>query len=103
MSKTVTIDGVEYAPVVPAGNDIRICILERGWVVIGHYERSGDTCTVRNGAVIRVWGTTKGLPELVNGPTGKTVLDKCAAPIEFSVGAQIATLACNAEKWAGKL
>lgn len=107
-NENVVINGIKYvpanssksAPTQPASEkDIRICVLERGWVCIGEYEKIGDYRRLSNGAVIRVWGTTKGLPELVNGPTSSTKLDKCEAAIEFSVYAEILTIPVNADAW----
>lgn len=96
----VVINGVTYAPVSPLSDDIRICVLDRGWVVVGRYEVDGDMRRVHNGAVIRIWGTTKGLPELVNGPIAdKTKLDKCDTPIEFNRASEILTIRCNPDGW----
>jgi hypothetical protein len=106
MSKpeTIRIDEIEYvrsdAVREPVTGDVKIVILQRGWVMVGRLSRDGDNCTLRNAAVVRVWGTTKGLPEIANGgPTGKTVLDHCEGDVEFHVLTVIATLACREEKW----
>lgn len=56
--------------------DMRIVVLHRGWIVIGEYEEIGDEVVLTRSFVIRKWGTTKGLGELVSGPTNETVLDK---------------------------
>src|SRR5262245_15148327 len=57
--------------------DTRILVLDRGFVVIALVEKHPDRafwlrCRSRT---IRVWGTTKGLAELVAGPTAATKLD----------------------------
>lgn len=76
---TLTIDGVQYlradtvTPAEPA--EVRIVILQRGWVVVGRWHRDGDDVTITGASVIRRWGTTKGLGELVDGPLSDTVLD----------------------------
>lgn len=57
------------------GSDVRILVLQRGWVVVGSYSEDGDECVLRDASVIRRWGTTKGLGELANGPLKDTVLD----------------------------
>ena len=56
-------------------NDVRILVLQRGWIVVGGYSEIGDECILRDASVIRRWGTTRGLGELVNGPLKDTVLD----------------------------
>ena len=55
----------------------QIVVLQRGWVVVGDtkHDLTTDVVTIKNASVIRRWGTTKGLGELVNGPTKSTVLD----------------------------
>jgi hypothetical protein len=63
--------------------DIKIVVLQRGWVYIGRFERNGNDCKLHNAYNIRSWGTSKGLPELVNGATTATQLDKCEGVVEF--------------------
>ena len=65
----VVINGVEY---VKKENDaqIKIVILQRGWVMVGNLERTGSDCVLKNAAVVRVWGTKRGLGEIAQaGPT----------------------------------
>lgn len=76
----------------------QIVVLQRGWVVIGDFYRNGDDCRVENASVIRIWGTTKGIGELINGPTSKTVLDPCGTQ-EFHILTIVTRFAVNAEKW----
>lgn len=80
----ITINGVEYikADTVQTQHkqeigDCRIIVADRGWVFVGNCtdESNGDV-TIRNARVIRKWGTTSGLGQLVNGPTPDTVVDK---------------------------
>ena len=74
----VTLNGVEYVPKSQQQEigEVRIIVADRGWVFVGSCtdEDNGDV-TIRNCRNIRQWGTTRGLGELVNGPTAKTVLD----------------------------
>lgn len=77
---------------------IKIVILQRGWVVVGRYQRIGDEVRVRNASVVRVWGTKKGLGEICGGPTEKTVLDKCGDVRCPHLGV-VATMDCNQEAW----
>lgn len=56
----------------------QIVVLQRGWAVIGDVAESPanpEEFVISNASVIRRWGTTKGLGELVDGPTEETVLD----------------------------
>jgi len=107
MSKpeTITIDEVKYVradsikQVVPTG-DIKIVILPRGWNMVGYFSKEGTACKLEKAAVIRRWGTTKGLGELAEkGPLADTILDKCPLPVEFNELNVIATLCCSEDAW----
>ncbi len=73
------IDGMEYvkkSEQIENNGELKIVILQRGWVMVGRLERNGSDCKLHNAAVVRKWGTTKGLGEIAqNGPTKDTVLD----------------------------
>ena len=101
----VEINGVKYVrkdsvkEVKEFTGDIKIVVLQRGWVYIGRFERNGNDCKLHNSYNIRTWGTTKGLPELVNGATNKTILDKCEGIVEFDWLTTVHTITCNAQAW----
>jgi len=104
-SNSVFINGKEYAPIdsiqKSANHDspIKIVVLQRGWIYIGRFTKDGNHCKLENAYCIRVWGTTKGLQELVNGATSSTKLDKCEGVVEFDWLTVIHTIAVNQEKW----
>lgn len=102
----VVIDGQTYVPkgsVIEKG-DIKIVILQRGWVMVGRFERNGSDCKLRNASVIRSWGTTKGLGELAkDGPTDTTKLDKTHGVVEFDYLTVVATVACEESSWKNEL
>lgn len=78
---------------------VRIVILQRGWVVVGRYSKNKEYCTVRNGYVIRRWGTTEGLPELaIKGPLSETKLEP-SPKITFHGLTEIASIECEESKW----
>jgi len=82
--------------------DLRICILDRGWVMVGNFKKDGSTgdCTLENAYVIRKWGTTKGLGELAqDGPTKETILEPCNGVVQFAWTNVIATIACSKKGW----
>ena len=82
--KTITADGVKYAPVGVSEGDVKIVLLQRGWVMVGRFERKGSDCKLSNASVIRNWGTTKGLGEIAeDGPTSSTKLDPTYGTVEF--------------------
>lgn len=83
------------------GEDVKIVILQRGWVMVGRYSKNGSECTLERASVIRVWGTTRGLGEIAGGgPTKKTALDP-AGTVRFHELTVIATIDCEASKWTG--
>jgi hypothetical protein len=64
---------------------VAIVVLDRGFVYVGNTRFEGDWCYMTNAKNIRVWGTTKGLGELVSGPLKDTKLDNVGtlmAPIK---------------------
>lgn len=55
---------------------IQIIVADKGFVFIGHIlETDGPEVVIANTQNLRRWGTTKGLGELVDGPTEKTEYD----------------------------
>lgn len=100
----IVVDGKTYVPKESikepiANSDVKIVVLQRGWVAIGKYKRVGDEGQLYPAAIIRTWGTTKGLPELVNGPTSQTKLDKSDSTIRFNIGSEILLIDASANKW----
>lgn len=105
--KTIKIDQVEYVRadsvrrVQPQG-ELKICILQRGWVMVGRLQRKGNDCVLRNASVIRIWGTTQGLGELAErGPLPGTKLDPCHGVVEFDRLTMVASIACEEGAWKG--
>jgi hypothetical protein len=81
-------------------SDIRIVILQRGWVYVGRYSQDGEDCRLDGASNIRVWGTTKGLGQLAtSGPLPGTTLDPCP-PLRFHELTVIATIDCDPARWA---
>ena len=80
--------------------DVKIVILQRGWVYVGRFSQDKDTmmCELNNASCIRTWGTTKGLPELKDGPTGSTKLDP-AGRVVFHLLTTIAIIDADGDAW----
>ena len=78
---------------------IKICVLERSWILVGELEKDGDFYFLRKGAFIRRWGTKTGLGEIAkNGPTSETILDKTET-VKFHENQLIFTISCVEDKW----
>ena len=76
----VTINGKTYIPKDQANHVLgpcRIIVADRGWVFVGNCTDNEDgSVTIAPAINIRVWGTTKGLGELANGPLSGTKHDR---------------------------
>lgn len=80
-------------------SDLKIVILDRGFVLVGHATVDGDWVTTTNASIIRRWGTTKGLGELaMNGPLRDTKLDPIGT-VRSPLRALIGLVDCEAAKW----
>jgi len=101
MQPEVTINGCTYVPKASCAT-VKIVILQRGWVMVGRWSRDGDMCSLDDASVIRVWGTSKGIGELVTGPTSTTKLDP-AGHVEFHVLTTVAIIDAEEDKWAASL
>ena len=78
---------------------MKICVLEKGWVLVGILEKDGDEYFLLNGKVIRRWGTTEGLGQLaIHGPQSETKLEKIPTA-KFHKNQLIFTLTCDESKW----
>lgn len=83
--------------------DIKIAILQRGWVFVGIFTKEGSHCKLSSAYNIRRWGTTKGLGELAKeGPTSDTKLDKIN-DVSFHELTAVALIDCDDKVWSKKL
>lgn len=106
MSKpeTITIDDVKYirADSVPDTSkfegDIKIVVLDRGFVYVGRVQIENDFVIISNARNLRVWGTTKGLGELVTGPLSGTKLDAVGI-VKAPMRALISIIDVEQSKW----
>lgn len=77
---------------------VAIVVADRGHVWVGRVTETSEHVKIEKAQIIRLWGTTKGLNELVNGPLAKTVLDT-PADVVVMRKAVLYILPCNAAKW----
>lgn len=102
--ETISVNGKTYYSAKPTNaefnGEYKIVILQRGWVMVGKFERNDTECKLHHAYVIRNWGTTKGLGELAaSGPLTNTKLDKCGGLVEFDYLTVVATIAVDKSKW----
>src|ERR1019366_4169273 len=107
MSKpeTIKIDDVEYVRADASKaceGDIKIVVADRGFVYVGRIKAetvgTNDFIVVTQAKNIRIWGTTKGLGELVSGPTSKTQLDSVGT-VRIPMRAVISIIDVEQAKW----
>ena len=81
------------------GSEVKIVILQRGWVFVGKFSKVGSACKLTDASNIRTWGTTKGLGELAEGgPTSNTKLDK-VNDVAFHELSVVAMIDCEDKVW----
>jgi len=99
--ETIKIDEVEYVRKdvqnATAG-DIKIAVLDRGFVYIGRVLYEGEFMILKSAQNIRYWGTKKGLGELVDGPLPETKLDQVGT-VRVPLRALISLIDVNQSKW----
>ena len=106
MSKpeSIKIDDVEYVRADKLDEakkyegEIKIVVLDRGFVYIGRVEETDNFVVIRNASNIRIWGTSRGLGELVNGPLTNTKLDKVGT-VRAPTRALISMIDVEQSKW----
>lgn len=100
--ESITVNGVTYHAhkQTEFAGELKIVVLQRGWVLIGAFERYENNCKLHNAFVIRFWGTTNGLGELAkDGPTSSTKLDKCYGVVEFDYLTMVLSISVDESKW----
>ena len=94
---TVIVNGIEYVRKDTAG-EIKIVVLDRGFVYVGRYSEDGDKITISDARCLVRWGTTKHLGELANGPLANTKLgDPCT--VRARISQVIHTIEVNQNDW----
>ncbi len=102
--ETISINGTEYVPKNSVkdqnlSSDVRIVVLQRGWVYVGRFKKIDESEQIlENAHCIRIWGTTKGLGELISGPTSSTKMDK-SGTVRFHPLTVVSTLDCESGAW----
>lgn len=80
---------------------IQIVVADQGWVFVGIVSDGKSTLNeegvlMENAKCIRVWGTSWGLGQLINGPTENTILDPMGC---VKVKSVLFTMKVNQDAW----
>lgn len=86
-----------FAP-EPVDHGLALVVADRGNVWIGKAVTRGDWTHIEGARVVRRWGTSKGLNQLVSGPLPETKLD-APADLKVRTGAVIAIVPVEASAW----
>ena len=79
---------------------ICLVVATEGFVWVGETtKQDGEWLHITRGRQVRVWGTSKGLNELVNGPLPATELDDPAPVVSITMRAVVAVIPCNEPAW----
>lgn len=93
---------LESVSVPKPESKVQIVIAPRGWVFVGYVHETDKHLVIERANVIRVWGTTKGIGELINGPLKDTKLDPCGVT-RIPLGAVLAQIDAEESKWQSKI
>jgi len=80
------------------GNDIKIVVLDRGWVFLGRVRKMEDSIVITQARNIRRWGTSEGLGQLRRGPLPGTMHD-ASGTVTVPMQAVIFTLDVEDGAW----
>lgn len=79
-----------------------LIVADRGHVWVAQSAESDENnhwLHLHNARIVRDWGTSKGLNQLIDGPLAETVLDQTAPIVSVAMRAVIAVIPCRAEPW----
>lgn len=82
-------------------NQIELVVAQRGWILIGEVSTKGVNIIIDGPqtAVVRRWGTTKGLGELAqDGKLPNTALDSCPRVVIHELSS-VLFMECNQKAW----
>lgn len=76
---------INLTPTVMESRELgqHIVVLDRGFVYVGNVTELPDRVVIKDAKNIRVWGTTKGLGELREGPVSGTKTDVVGEVIAY--------------------
>lgn len=77
---------------------VKILVIESGWVLVGYWHQVGDMEILEGARCVTRWGTTKGIGELVPGPTSETRLD-LVGEAEVPTRRVLFRIPCDLQGW----
>lgn len=93
-----SIEAASLLAPVEENHGLVLVVADRAHVWLGRAVTRGDWTHVGGGRIVRRWGTTEGLNQLVKGPRPETVLD-APADLKVATRAVIAIIPVEEEAW----
>lgn len=91
MSKTVTIDGIEYAPVSNPGNRA-VVVVDRGWIFAGDVHRENGFITLSRCVWVFKWSSV-GFAKVIDDPSVADI--RPIASVRVPEGAEVFSISVH--------
>lgn len=79
---------------------IIMSVLQRGWVFVGKYNKTGNHITLHPSVNYRYQGSGNGFGfTAANGPSANCKLDKCPTPVRYHELTEVLSIECDKKKW----
>ena len=88
MKKTVTIDGIEYAPVQKSTGTRAVVVVDRGWIFAGDVTRKGGRIYLSNALHVFKW-VSVGFAGMIADPSGAKADLRKIADVDIPEGAEV--------------
>lgn len=95
--KNITVDGVEYAPVVPNGKRA-VIVVDRGWIFAGDVAEANGRITLTRAVWVFRWESVGFDGVIANPKSGKVTIKKLDSPVDIPSDAEIFRVPV-AENW----
>ncbi len=88
MTKTVTIDGIEYAPVQKSTGTRAVVVVDRGWIFAGDVTRKDGRIYLSNALHVFKW-VSVGFAGMIADPSGAKVDLRKITDVDIPEGAEV--------------
>jgi hypothetical protein len=86
MSEIITINGVEYAPVIPTAGRRAVVVVDRGWIFAGDVTRKNGRIYLGNAVWVFRWDSV-GFAKVIEDPSKADI--RPIADVDLPDGAEI--------------
>lgn len=86
---TITINGVEYAPVTPATGSRAVVVVDRGWIFAGDVTRENGRIRLDRAVWVFKWDSIGFNGVIADPKSPKVTLKPLAAPVDLPAHAEV--------------